>query len=309
VQKYLNVLRVDEIFTWLAKEIKEVRNRVNVKELVDAFDRGIQVMEALVDKVSVIPFVGKKAKAALDQVTKVRLHLDAGLASGIERVQDVFNTIIKALEAKALENRYGILDAANIHFRGAIPEAQALALMRKRKPAWLSKTGDKFIDSATLVKYRAKIDSLSAKVDAMGKPVPVAERFPYLSDQSIQSFHELTAYSIKGPARLFRILAPNSRGMSDCWISKEVFDRLQNSPNPKEAWRRFLAVWPDWNVNGQFVTYDIKAGETLNVWRGVASSQKKDALPGRHLEGGWEQIVFSLARGDTRADYAFVLQN
>ena len=63
-----------------------------------------------------------------------------------------------------------------------------------------------------------------------------------------------------------------------------------------------MAVWPDWNVNGQFVIYDIKAGETLNTWRGVASSQSKTALPGLHLEGGWEQILFNIGRPNPAAD-------
>jgi hypothetical protein len=61
-------------------------------------------------------------------------------------------------------------------------------------------------------------------------------------------------------------------------------------------------VWPDWNANGQFVTFDVKAGETLNVWKGPAASQKKNKLPGHHLEGGWEQIVFNIFANDGRAD-------
>lgn len=90
--------------------------------------------------------------------------------------------------------------------------------------------------------------------------------------------------------------------MSDCWISEKVFNEIQNSPDPRAAWRKYLAVWPDWNVNGQFVVYDVKPGETLKIWRGPASSQKKDALPGRHLEGGGEQIVFNVERTDRRND-------
>ncbi|WP_269792299.1 hypothetical protein [Stenotrophomonas sp. Iso1] len=55
-----------------------------------------------------------------------------------------------------------------------------------------------------------------------------------------------------------------------------------------------LAVWPDWNPNGQFVIYELKAGEKLNVWRGPASAQQKGPkkLPDYYLEGGYEQIKF-----------------
>jgi hypothetical protein len=89
--------------------------------------------------------------------------------------------------------------------------------------------------------------------------------------------------------------------MSECWVSEEIFKRLQNAPDPKAAWRRHLAVWPDWNTNGQFVIYDIKAGETL-TWKGQTAGQTKRSLPGHHLEGGWEQIVFSVEKNDLRAD-------
>lgn len=146
------------------------------------------------------------------------------------------------------------------------------------------------------------IDDASAAVDSLGKPRPLAARFPNLTDQNIRSFHSITPHAITGPARLYRILAPSSSGMSDCWVSEEVFKALQRSENPKAAWRKFLAVWPDWNVNGQFVIYEIKAGETLNTWRGLASSQSKASLPGLHLEGGWEQILFNIERSNPYGD-------
>lgn len=50
------------------------------------------------------------------------------------------------------------------------------------------------------------------------------------------------------------------------------------------------------------VIYDLKPGESLKTWRGPASGQTKDALPGQHLEGGYEQIVFNIARADPRND-------
>ncbi len=302
VQKYLKEMRIDDVFKWLATQIKEVRAQVNVKALTAAFDKGIQAMEGLVNKVSLIPSVGKRAKAILEQVKAVRLMADQHLANAIKPVSDILDTIILRLEKEALERQRGIVNANNIHFRGAIPESQAIPLMRKRQPAWLSKAGDNFIEPADPKRYRQRVDELSAKEDKLGNNREQKDIFSYLNDRNIRSFHTLEPYAIKGPARLYRILAPNSRGMSDCWVSKEVFDRLQSAPDPKAAWRRYLGVWPDWNVDGQFVIYDVKAGETLNTWRGIASSQEKKGLPGHFLEGGWEQIVFKLERGDARAD-------
>lgn len=184
------------------------------------------------------------------------------------------------------------MNANNIHFRGALPEDAAVKLMRTTKPPpkWLGIGKKGPYKEADPAIYRPKIDK------------EVKKGFPPLSDQNIKSFHTLVAHEIKGPARLYRILAPNSRAMSDCWVTEEVFKRLNSAPNPRAAWRKHLAVWPDWNVNGQFVTYDIKAGETLKTWKGPASSQFKTALPDNHLEGGWEQIVFSVPRSSAYND-------
>lgn len=143
---------------------------------------------------------------------------------------------------------------------------------------------------------------MSAKFDAAGKPRPPSEQFPTLSDQSIASFHKLEAQVIRGPARLYRIVSPSSGAMGECWVSEEIFKKLQSSPDPKAAWRRHLAVWPDWNGNGQFVVFDVKAGDSLNVWKGPAASQSKTGLAGHHLEGGWEQIVFNTSTAGGRRD-------
>ncbi|MDB5773461.1 MAG: hypothetical protein JWM42_3835 [Burkholderia sp.] len=81
-----------------------------------------------------------------------------------------------------------------------------------------------------------------------------------------------------------------------------IFKKIQSAPDPRAAWRKYLGVWPDCNVNGQFVTYDVKPGETLKVWRGEASSQGKANFPDRYLEGGWEKIIFHIERSDARND-------
>jgi hypothetical protein len=302
VQKYIKSHKIDRLFAWLATGVKELRGRVNTKALLAAFDTAISTLEVMVNKVRLVPTIYRKAKAALEQAKEIRLAANQHMEETLKPVHDILTTIILNLERRTLEREHAILNASNIHFCGALPEADAITLMRQHQPPWLSKTGDTFFAPANATRHRPKVDMLSAKVDAAGNARSQEDIFPYLTDQNIESFHTLQAHTIKGPARLYRILAPNSRGMSDCWVSEEVFNKLQNSPNPKEAWRRYLAVWPDWNVNGQFVIYDVKAGESLNVWRGPASSQKKDGLPDNFLEGGWEQIVFKIERTDPRND-------
>jgi len=302
VQKYLQLHKVDDVLKWLAVEIKTLRTKISTSEVAAAFDRAIKVLEELANKVSYVPVVGAKAKQALVDVKKIRLGANAHLARALKPVQDIVDTAILRLEKEVLEKQRGIVDAKNIHYRGALPEAAAVALMRKRKPVWLTATSEPVYPEVKPKKVRADVDEKASKTTPSGKPKAEKDIFPSLTDENIRSFHTLTADTIKGPARIYRVLAPNSRGMSDCWVSEEVFKKLQNSSDPKSAWRKFLAVWPDWNVNGQFVIYDIKAGESLNVWRGVASSQKKSSLPGFQLEGGYEQIVFKVERADPRND-------
>jgi hypothetical protein len=220
----------------------------------------------------------------------------------LKPVQNCVDAIVQRLEREALEEQHGIVDVANIHYRGALPESAAVALMRKRKPSWLTQNGNAVYPGIKPRDARAMVDSKSARTTATGADRAPNDIFPELTDQNIRSFHTLTADAIKGPARLYRILAPNSRAMSDCWVSEEIFKKLQSSPDPKAAWHKYLGVWPDWNVNGQFVVYEVKAGESLNVWRGTASSQTRENLPGFQLEGGYEQIVFNVAKTDARND-------
>ena len=295
VQVFLKAKKVDEVFQWLAKEIKLVHGRINSAAIKAAMDRALTVLESMANRASIVPSIGEKAKAALEQVKMVRLMADKHIAGTLKPVQDVINEIILGLEKQILEKQNGIVNVSNIHFRGVIPEAQAIAIMRKRRPKWLSSANDNFFESV-------EPDEARRLVDRMSRNGPPGDRFPTLSDQSIASFHTLIPHPIRGPARLYRILSPGSRGMSDCWVSEEIFKKLQGSADPKATWRRHLAVWPDWNANGQLVVYDVKKGETLNTWRGAASSQEKMSLSNQHLEGGWEQIVFNIDRNDHRVD-------
>ncbi|GAB3472095.1 hypothetical protein GCM10027321_44730 [Massilia terrae] len=302
VQKYLKAHNADNCFKWLAEEIRLIRSKINPRELIAAFDGAITVLKELAAKVEFVPVLGGKAKACVVEIQKIRSLADAKLAQALRPVQDCIDTIVHRLEMQALEEQRGIIDVANIHFRGALPESAAVALMRKRKPSWLTPAKKSTYSGLNPKSARGTIEKKTKRKDASGAPRDPKEIFPELTDQNIQSFHTLAADTIKGPARLYRILSPNSRAMSECWISEEVFKKIQRSSDPKAEWRKHLAVWPDWNADGQFVIYEIKAGESLNVWRGIASSQQRGTLPGYELEGGFEQIIFSLSRTDHRND-------
>jgi hypothetical protein len=309
VQKELRRLKVDEVFGWLAKEVKAVRGKINTAALLAAFDRAIKTMKGLLEKVTWLPGgIGKHAQATIDQVLNIRKLADQHLANALKPAQDILDHIVRRLEMESLVQRSGILDARNIHFRGTLPEAQAVALMRRADPLppWMTKgrpgkwkqlkaSEPDVLDAIAAAKADAiaEAKSKARRLGVADKDVLV-DYWPSLSPENIKSFHKLSADVIKGPAKLYRVGSPSSGAMGNCWVSEEVFHKVMKSPDPKTAWRKYLAVWPDWNANGQFVTYELKKGEELKVWRGEASSQVKGDTPDLNfnLEGGWEQIVF-----------------
>jgi hypothetical protein len=282
VQKLLRSYQVDEVFKWLAQQVKSLRGKVTTTALLQAFDRAINAMRALLEKVTWLPTVGKKAQAAIDAVQRVRSLADRHVGQVLKPLQDILDKIAHRLEMESLVQRSGILDAKNVHFRGVLPEARAVTLMRNAEPppSWLSKGRQGVWSEMDLAKGKGLVQR------------KVADGWPQLSDTNIKSFHTMAALEIKGPARLYRVVSPSNGAMGDCWIPEEVWKKITASPDPKAAWRKYLAVWPDWNPNGQFVVLEVPAGQTLKAWSGPASSQTKKELANRHLEGGWEQVIF-----------------
>ena len=300
VQAYLRKLKVDDVFKWLAEQVRTVRGMVNPAALLAAFDKGIGLLKGWVAKVEFLPKVGAQAQRTLQMVQKIRQAADKPLADAVAPLQKVLDNFSMRLERESLQARKGVVDAHNVHFRGTLPEPHAVKLMREAEPppSWLSKgtkengeDAEKFLSTTDYIKR-------------------VSQGWPKLTDKNVESFivGTISADEIKGPARLYRIISPTSAGMSDCWVSDAVFKRINEQGDPRTWWRKFLAVWPHWNSNGQFVVYDIPAGESLKVWRGPASAQmltgKSNKLDGKFLEGGEEQIVFNLTERAQKSSYA-----
>jgi len=283
VQRLLRRLKVDDVFKWLADQVRALKGRVNTQALLANFDRGIGLMKSLLGKVVDIPYMGPKAKAAIEMVERVRRGADAHLGQALTPVQRMLDAIIHRLELEGMVRRSGILDARNVHFRGTLPQARAVTLMKEANPppAWLSRKGERRWSPANAEDLQ--VDLVAPKVK---------EGWPALQDYNIESFHTLAAVEIKGPAKLFRVVSPSNGAMSDCWVTEDVWQKILASSDPKSAWRRNLAVWPQWNPNGQYVVYEIPAGQSAKVWRGPASTQTLRDLPDHHLEGGWDQVIF-----------------
>lgn len=286
VQQYLRRLKVDEVFTWLADQVKAVRRQVSAAKLLQAFDKGIATMKGLLGKVASLPVIGSRAQATMDMVDKVRKGADTYMGQALDPLQKILDRIIHRLEMENLVQRSGILDAKNVHFRGALPETRAVTLMKEADPppSWLSKGNEGEWSELNPASVRKGIDD--AVSDGWPRPTP----------QNIKSFHKIAPVEIKGPAKLYRVTSPSNGAMGDCWVPEDVWNKIMSSPDPKAAWRKYLAVWPDWNPNGQFVVMEVPAGQTLKAWRGPAASQVKLDQPDlkAHLEGGWDQVVIKV---------------
>lgn len=299
VQKYLAAQHVDEVFGWLANQVRALCGKVNLGALLRAFDTGIGVMKGLLGKVTWLPgTIGERAQATIKLVEDVRRDANAGLGKALEPIQRILDAIARRLELERLASRSGIVDLHNIHFRGGLPEARAVTLMRKTDPPpeWLTRP-------VRMSHPPIKAANISSKFQG---DMLLARKSGWPDHGKLDRFANIRTDEIKGPARLYRILSPSNMASGDCWISEEVFKKLQAAPDPKAAWRKYLAVWPEWNVNGQFVTYDVKAGETLKVWRGTTSTQVKDATVklDASLDGGWEQVIFDPGTKVTKYDVA-----
>ena len=215
-QKYLRDHQIDEVFNWLAKELKKVKSKITPTELLKAFDSAIGTMRQLVGKVESIPVVGKRAADALQQVLWVRARAAEGIAKVDLTIHAIFEKIILRVEGQAALSRKAIVNLDNVHYRGALPEATAVTLMRRPNscPSWLNDDmnirwpGANPADTQEMVSKKVK------------------SGYPPLTQTNIESFHKFAADEIKGPAKLIRILSPNSRAMSDCWISEKVFNDI-----------------------------------------------------------------------------------
>ena len=132
------------------------------------------------------------------------------------------------------------------------------------------------------------------KIDAVMQTHP---NHPKIGDGVIQTFSRkgggMRADTIKGPAKLYRIVDPSNEGAGVFWMTEAEFLSIKN----RDEWRSRFAVKPEWNQNGWAVEYEVKAGEDLHVWRGPAASQNLDGT-NYYLEGGAEQIVFYPGKRD-----------
>lgn len=288
VRKTLATLRIDNPYTYLAKELRKLSASLNVRQLTKAFDSAVQALQKLLDLVQRWGNAAMKTRAGqlLQTVQKVRQGLNEGLATVLKPAQDWLNKLAQRLDVEHRLMNRAQTNAVNPHsFQRFSLDAEVEAL--RRNPPEHVKV--------------AKEGRFSAMEDAPEVPTghfDIGDRAKPPHRDAFETFHDVQPDTLPPGTVLYRVLDPTSYDNSICWMSKAEFEQLRN----KAKWRDRFAVWRHWNHNGEFVTYTVPPGEGLKVWRGTTASQplkdkagnvinandKGDAF---WLQGGGEQIV------------------
>ncbi|MBE9591692.1 hypothetical protein IM753_12080 [Moraxella sp. K127] len=293
VRKYLSKLGWHRPFKELAQALrKHYADITNVKGLITIYDKKIEEFKQIFQKIKDYLPSGAEQKynELLKQLQAVRDGLNQKASELLKPLQDCVDSLIIKLEKEDLATYRAISGRFSSHYYGRI-DSKTKAFLESKKLPFLKKTASfpaleitEFEKTKVRKKAKEGYPNLFRK-----KPWDETQDYEYV----IATFSKkggMQAVQLTGPMRLYRVIAPAPKGseFGEFWITEKVFKQLKS----RDDWRDRLAVKVDWSANGQYVTYDIKAGETLKVWRGPAASQKFDKHTDLWYQGGTEQIVF-----------------
>lgn len=287
ILKWATRNRVPNVYKFVAKELLRITNLVSPGALKKHFDEGVALIEDLLGYLRlIIP------GSAYERISETLGYLEkqkSRIGNGIQQFAKPINTILRII-AKKLDDHAWVALTQNTNKGWIAPITQegATALMRRRQPRW-ARLGKELphegYSSQAAKDLARKLEAAAATAKREKKAFPTP-----LSADIITTFKDgtLKAAPIKGPTKLYRIVDPTSAAGGSFWVDEKTFKSLRD----RAEWREKLAVKPEWNQNGSFVVYEVPAGETLQVWKGTAASQKLDGTD-YYLAGGAEQIVFS----------------
>jgi hypothetical protein len=286
VVKWATKEGVPDVIRFCAKHLNELADKVSASKLKAELLEGVAAVEKLLQRIKHIVPAGTREKLE-DFLQFLGAH-KANIGNALGEFTQPIRTILK-LTAKRLDDHAWIA-FTQTHNKGWIaPMSQqgAAQLMNKNPPKWVRLGTDLPHPAPTPKEADAKVAELAQKVAARhkaGKGTP-----PLLDAGAVQTFErgKVRPDSIPGPAKLYRIVDPTNAGGGIFWVDEKTFRSLKT----RADWREKLAIKPEWNQNGQYVMYEIPAGESVHVWRGPAASQRLDGTP-YHMEGGADQIVF-----------------
>lgn len=280
VIKALKALKVDNPYRYLAQELRKVSAKINVSNLLAAFDKVRKSLDELIDLVKKWGSTGLAGKAVdlLKIIDGIRKQANEMLAKALKPVQDWVDALAKRLDVEADNLHPATVKAKNAHVLvRPTNEAEEIKMLADQKPTWWRTDGKQ-------------------KYSAYKKDIPKAPGWPDF-EKSIpckdghKTFHTLAAVEIPPGEKLYRIVAPGSSDNSICWMRESEFLKLKS----RDDWRKNFAVWKYWNSNGEYVVYTVPHGKPLKVWEGKTASQVAKGKPNIVLDGGGIQIVLEPA--------------
>lgn len=279
VAKWATDGKLPDVYKFVAQSIVDAADKVNPGALSHLLNAKLAELRALLQKIR--PIVPSTIRERLDDLltfvdTKCQI-MSGAVGEFAQPIRTVLKVVAKKLDDQAW--RVQVL-RTNPGWIAPISESGSAKLINSNPPKWVTKR-------TRPLKHPA-LNAKGKKIQALMRAHP---GHPQLKDNVIETFSKrgggMRADSIVGPAKLYRVVDPSNEAAGVFWISEAEFKFIKT----REEWRRKFAIKPEWNQNGWVVEYEVKAGESLEVWRGPAASQQL-AGTDHYLEGGGEQIVF-----------------
>lgn len=282
VRKTLSVLKIDNVWKYLADKVREVKSMLSASKLMSVFDELFDALKSFCEMIQKWGNAAMQTRAGelLKSVKAVRDKANRQLAGIVKPLQDWLDQLARRLEVEADQNYRAIVKTTNTHRLVRPGNAAEIEAFEKAKPGWVDKT-------KRVPHPAAKSTPIKAGYPDLNPVVLPGERNPLEKAYGTFKAGTIKPATIQPGETLYRIVDPESLDNSICWIRKSEFDKLKS----KAEWRRKFAVWASWNSDGEFVTYTVPPGKGLCVWEGIVATQVHDIDKAYKLEGGAIQIV------------------
>jgi len=276
VRRTLQALKIDNPYIYLAGQLRSVSAKLNVGALTSAMDEIIGTLKGLTDKVlkwgpaSLHP----KVLNLLAVVDDVRKQANKQLGQVIDPLTGWLEQLARRLDVEHKQRYEAKTNTLTPHTSLRMSLDAELEMLRKAPPPYV-KVGKKGRHPAIEEPPAVPTGHCDIGPDA---PKPLKAAF--------RTFSDVRADVLPPGTTIYRLLDPKSNDNSICWLTAKEFYLLRS----KADWYDRLAVWKNWNGNGEYLSYTVPPGKGLPVWRGTTASQPfKDAN---------NQVVKANAQGD-----------
>lgn len=278
VVKWATRKRLPDMYKFISETVLEVEQKIDPAAVKKLLNQKFDELKSLL----------KKNRGIVPKSTQRRID---ELATSIDAVRGVIGNavdpfvrpgkIVLRVLAKRLDDQAWRVETyrTNRGWIAPISESGSAKLINAQPPAW-----------AKPFQGELKFPRIPRNDKLLREMLNDFPDHPKISSGILSTFSRnggVRPDVIVGPAKLYRVVDPSNEGAGIFWVSEAEFKNIKN----RDDWRSKFAIKPEWNQNGWAVEYEVKAGESLPVWRGPAASQELGGTQ-HYLEGGGEQIVF-----------------